>query len=311
MFFCKGIDIMTDKLAAVVVTYNRLSLLKKNIEALQKQKLKINMDILIIDNSSTDGTGKYIKELKNKKIQYFNTGKNIGGAGGFNYGIRKAVEEKYKWIWVMDDDTIPTPTAAEFLLAVDERLNGNFGFLSSRVLWKNGKACIMNSPKYHFRKIDQDLLKDEITEITQASFVSFFVRRQTILEVGLPIKDFFIWGDDVEFSRRIALKFKKRSFIVKNSVVYHYMTSNKGSNIALDSVNRIERYRYAYRNEFFLYRQGKLYDLIYFSLKCIYNMMKIILCSNNYKFKRAKVLLSAVMEGKSFEPKIENEFLTR
>ena len=89
------------------------------------------------------------------------------------------------------------------------------------------------------------------------------------------------------------------------------MTSNKGSNIALDSVNRIERYRYAYRNEFFLYRQGKLYDLIYFSLKCIYNMMKIILCSNNYKFKRAKVLLSAVMEGKSFEPKIENEFLTR
>ena len=98
MFFCKGIDIMTDKLAAVVVTYNRLSLLKKNIEALQKQKLKINMDILIIDNASTDGTGKYIKELKNKKIQYFNTGKNIGGAGGFNYGIRKAVEEKYKWI---------------------------------------------------------------------------------------------------------------------------------------------------------------------------------------------------------------------
>ena len=75
-----------NKIAVVVVTYNRLKLLKKCIYNLKNQR---NVDIIVINNASTDETEKYIQSIKNEKIIYCNTGKNLGGAGGFSYGIKK------------------------------------------------------------------------------------------------------------------------------------------------------------------------------------------------------------------------------
>ena len=77
----------TKKVIAVIVTYNRKELLKESINALLKQNYK-NLRILIIDNNSTDGTKEHIsEELKNENVIYENTGENLGGAGGFNYGM--------------------------------------------------------------------------------------------------------------------------------------------------------------------------------------------------------------------------------
>ena len=73
------------KVAAIVVTYNRKKLLLENIKALLAQTYR-NLDILIIDNCSTDGTKDAIQEyIKNKSIIYVNTGSNLGGDGGFQY----------------------------------------------------------------------------------------------------------------------------------------------------------------------------------------------------------------------------------
>ena len=91
------------KIAAVVVTYNRKDLLLECLSCLQNQNFsdasqacETSLDILVIDNASTDGTSKALKPLANtKQILYFNTGSNLGGAGGFNYGMRKAVELGY------------------------------------------------------------------------------------------------------------------------------------------------------------------------------------------------------------------------
>ena len=52
-----------NKVAIIVVTYNRKKLLKKNIEALLNQNYK-DFDLFIIDNASTDGTYNYIKKFK-------------------------------------------------------------------------------------------------------------------------------------------------------------------------------------------------------------------------------------------------------
>ena len=51
------------KIAAVVVTFNRKEYLVKNIEALLAQ-VNASMDILIIDNASTDGTEETIRDRK-------------------------------------------------------------------------------------------------------------------------------------------------------------------------------------------------------------------------------------------------------
>lgn len=95
-----------NKYAEVIVTYNRKKLLKENIEALLNQTFK-DHDILIVDNNSNDGTKEMVAEIQDKRIKYYNTGKNLGGAGGFAFGLRKAIELGYLYAWIMDDDSIP------------------------------------------------------------------------------------------------------------------------------------------------------------------------------------------------------------
>lgn len=93
------------RIVAVVVTYNRCELLKECIEALRSIEEKI--DIMVVDNASTDNTSEIVSKYSNdSNFLYYNTGKNIGGAGGFNYGIKRAYKLGYDYIWIMDDDTI-------------------------------------------------------------------------------------------------------------------------------------------------------------------------------------------------------------
>ena len=72
-----------------VVTYNRLDMLKCCLTSLMKQT--VACDIMIVDNASIDGTEEYVRSIACNTVFYFNTGRNLGGAGGFNFGIRKAV----------------------------------------------------------------------------------------------------------------------------------------------------------------------------------------------------------------------------
>ena len=98
---------MTNDIVAIIVTYNRKELLKESILSLFQQTYQ-NFSIYIIDNASTDGTYEYINDmLDNDRLYYFNTGKNLGGAGGFSFGIKEAVQNGFSYLWIMDDDTLP------------------------------------------------------------------------------------------------------------------------------------------------------------------------------------------------------------
>ena len=68
------------KVTAVVVTYNRKDMLVQCIDAISKQTYK-DLDILIVDNASTDGTKETVLQLNIPNLKYINTGANIGGAG--------------------------------------------------------------------------------------------------------------------------------------------------------------------------------------------------------------------------------------
>lgn len=108
---------------AIVVTYNRKELLKKCIHHLLNQTIQ-KLDILIVDNASTDGTGELVQNLycENERIHYENMGNNLGGAGGFAYGIKWAVMQGYDYLWIMDDDTIPENNALEEFIKKDHLL---------------------------------------------------------------------------------------------------------------------------------------------------------------------------------------------
>lgn len=293
------------KIVAVVVTYNRCELLKECIEALLKSNCRI--DILIIDNASTDDTKDIVNSfLINDNIKYFNTGKNLGGAGGFNYGIRRGYELGYDYIWVMDDDTIVNPDSLGELLNVIKDINGNFGWLSSLALWTDGKKCVMNyhvvdNHWYHEKKS----IIDGRLRCQAATFVSLLINRKAVQRVGLPITDYFIWGDDTEYTKRISDEF--HCYFVPGSQVIHKMKSNEGTSKIEDVVdeNRINRMFYSVRNDFCTYKKrGKLRTIrfIVIQLKSIGKVMK---SNKPYKWKKIKVLIKGLWAGVWFNPKIE------
>ena len=288
------------KVAAVVVTYNRKDLLIECIEALLNQEYS-DCDVIVVDNASTDGTSELVKETFGSSVIYVNTGSNLGGAGGFNYGMKTAYMLGYEYFWLMDDDCIVNPDSLSVLMKTAEDLNGNFGFLSSRVLWKDGSLCRMNIQKISYKKKIDDTIVS-LNKIIMATFVSFLVKRDIVDEVGLPITDFFIWADDLEYSRRISKTHD--CYYVFDSKVTHKSKSNIGSDIAVDETDNLGRYRYAYRNEYYLFRNEGVKGRFYYFVKRMYHRVKIIKNGKNVS-EKLKVISSAVKEGKSFYPQVE------
>lgn len=293
-----------NKVVAIVVTYNRKELLLKNIEALLNQTIK-NFDILIVDNDSNDGTYNELQDyLKNQRIRYINTGKNLGGAGGFEFGLTSAVNLSYEKFWLMDDDTIPTETAYEELVKSDEILHRDYGFLSSVVLWKDDSYCLMNRQKIKKPWYGKgNYLSYALLPTYYATFVSFFITIETIKKIGFPIKEFFIWGDDVEYSTRIAKQ--NDCYIVLKSVVKHETLLNTGSSIEKDSKERISRYYYAYRNEMYIAKRDGIKGLIYQIIKIIYHLFKILFFSKNNRMKKIYILFKGTIKGIFFNPKVK------
>ena len=292
---------------AVVVTYNRVDLLLKNIDCLLSQSSPC--DILIVDNASQDDTEKKVNLIcaENERVHYVNTGKNLGGAGGFNFGIKKACQMGYSHFWLMDDDCMPEKIALQKLLEAHECIGtGNYGYLSSAVLWQDGRECVMNRQKVkksYFENVH--LLEKGIIEVEQSTFVSVLIPRETVKKVGLPIKEFFIWGDDIEYTRRITVRNKMPSFLAGQSRVFHAMRENNGSSIALDNPQRISRYVYAFRNEAYLYRKEGIKGLCYYFAKCALNFLRILFKAKGKRIRRFLALFLGMIKGMLFFPKTE------
>ena len=292
---------MSDKIAAVVVTYNRKELLLECIEKLLSQTYDA-FDILLIDNHSTDGTREAIeKYLADPRIIYKNTGSNLGGAGGFQFGIKEAAKQDYEYVWLMDDDSMPTAEALEKLVKAYEDLD-NPGFLSSKVLWTDGQLCKINIQRSSLTKNISDF-SDRYISAAIASFVSLFVPMSVVKDVGLPIKEFFIWTDDWEYTRRISRKYP--CYVVTDSVVEHKTKNNTGANIAMDSEDRIDRYRYAYRNEMYLYKREGIKGMLHVVMRTPLHIFRVLKYAEKKKGYRIGIILKSTWKGIWFNPPIE------
>lgn len=293
---------------AVVVTYNRISLLKENIIALQQQTFPLNK-IVIVNNNSTDGTTDYLKDnfFTNDKFCIINLDKNIGGSGGFFEGIKKAVTLDCNWVWLMDDDTIPTPNSLENLV---RKINivDNIGFLGSQVLFSDGTPHKMNnvSPATNYiRDIQWNTFSSQnLFSVNYLSFVSCMINVNAIKKVGLPYREFFIWGDDQEYTERII----KSGFfggLVTDSIVYHKTKKNYAV-IFKDADDSLAwKYFYGERNRVFLQKRNrsKINFIIWFLIDTYKTNKKLKQINNNKKLKQQ--IKKGRLKGITFSPKID------
>ena len=212
-----------DRLVAVVVTYNRLDPLKVTLARLLAADAADLPRIVVIDNASTDGTGAWLAGLDDPRLDVVHSPENVGGAGGFEAGMRHAAA-RYDpdWMVLMDDDARPYPDALAAFHAQDR--SGAEAWAAA-VYHPDGRICDMNRPSRNpfwrpevlrrtllgggrdgFHMGAADYAADHPTDIDGTSFVGFFISRAGRVRAGFPDGGLFIYGDDVLYTLGLTAK---------------------------------------------------------------------------------------------------------
>jgi len=238
---------------AVIVTWNRRDLLLEALTALSAQGRPPDA-VIVIDNASTDGTSAAVRGGF-PEVRLATLDANYGGAGGFAYGMALALSDGADVIWLMDDDTVPGPDALATLLAARDQLpDGPPALIASRVIWTDGRAHPMNTPRTKpFATAAERRAADAVgcIPIRSASFVSILVEADDCRRRGLPQADFFLWNDDFEFTTRLLRG--RAGLLCPASVVTHKTTTFGGT-----EADPGDRFFYEVRNKIWTLRTGSL-----------------------------------------------------
>lgn len=196
-----------EKITAVVVTYCRLQLVKKTINALRNQLYKLD-SIIVIDNNSIDGTSEWLDSQNDLVVIHQ---ENVGGSGGFYRGIKEAYDRGADWIWCMDDDVYPRQDCLKNLLNSDD---DKVGILCPRRVINNqpfvGECMKLNFSSFlksfHEKETPLNLYEqDKPFSIMGMAFEGPLIKRNVVSKIGLPNKDLFILFDDTEYSYRAII----------------------------------------------------------------------------------------------------------
>jgi len=286
------------KITAVVVTHNRLNDLKVCINALKKQTRKVD-EIIVVNNDSKDGTKEWLDKQTNiTTIHQL----NLGGAGGFHNGMKLAYENGCDWVWCMDDDGFADTNCLKNLL---NRINNNYEVVGPFVLDKNKNnklafpcPCIkMKEKELAYNGTYVKKLFPEIIENWAVLFNGVLISQDVISEIGFPLKELFIWGDEFEYLRRIKRK-GFRYYTVTNAIFYHPKMKLKthtnlfGIEVIIDYKKEL-KYFYFFRNLGYLSKE----DYKFYNIKYLISQFVFYLTPKNFKPDLACFFLNSYFKG--------------
>lgn len=216
---------------AVVVTYNRLELLRHNLDCLRAQTHPL-AGIVVVNNGSTDGTEQWLDSQTDLTVI---TQDNCGGAGGFARGLIVALHLPAAWLWCMDDDVFPRPTCLEELLRESARQKADI--LAPRRL-VDGRVYSNDFVSYDLSRPFASLYvgkhvgtrTDVPVEIAGTAFEGPLIRREVVERIGLPNRDLFIFCDDTDYCLR-ATRAGFRIFYVPAALMdkHHFFSADNWS----------------------------------------------------------------------------------
>jgi len=223
-----------DNVCAIVVTYNRKEMLVETINGLLKQDTILNT-IYLIDNNSSDNTKEFLKqkgfvgELKDydnylfsnvkineKDIKYYRLKENIGGSGGFNFGLNKAYEDErgFNWFWLMDDDVEPLDNALIRMLEfkeISECIVPSKRAKDGEILHWWGWLNLRNLREY---PIPEKNFREGFAYVNMMCFEGVLISRNIVNKIGFPDIEFFIYGDDLVYGFK-ASKFTNNIYLTE------------------------------------------------------------------------------------------------
>lgn len=204
----------------VIVTYNRLAKLKKALHCYEEQTQGFR-NLIVVDNCSNDGTKEYLDVWEHHETAFrkivIHSSENVGGAGGFYLGQKKAMDIGADWVFVADDDAYAAPTmVGEFYKFVDEHDCSKLSAICATVRNMDGSIAeyhrdryeIVNGTNWFYKEFKRvHVAKEEYGQafftIDLLSYVGSFLNGQAMKKCGLVNPRYFIFHDDTEHSLRL------------------------------------------------------------------------------------------------------------
>lgn len=219
----------------IIPHFNGVEILDKCLASLEKTRYA-NFSVTIVDNGTVDESIR-LAMTKYRGIRVISAGKNLGYAGGCNFGFQRTGG---KYVIFLNNDTEQEPDWIERLVEVAESdeqiaalqpklLSMHAKLRGERVFDYAGAAGgMLDALGYPyalgrvFNTVEPDKGQyDEMREIFWASGAAMMVRRKAVEEVGAFDDDFFAHMEEIDLCWRLKIA-GYRIVNVPKAVVYHY-----------------------------------------------------------------------------------------
>ena len=215
------------KVCLLILTTNALAMTKEQLVDVAELETKgMDVECLVVDNGSHDGTEEAIKnyKLSNMDYKFIQSGANLGFAGGNNVGIKDALKRRFDYIDLLNNDLILPNDLVTKLVSYMEA-SPEVGLASpkmyfakgyefhkdrykenekGKVIWYAGGIVDKNNVYTTHRGVDEvDRGQyDKIEETDVANGATVIIRREVFEKVGLLDSSFFLYWEDADFSQR-------------------------------------------------------------------------------------------------------------
>lgn len=194
--------------------------------------------VIVVDNASADGSADAIRNHPLSAILLENR-ENLGGTGGFNTGIRYALEHlEQDFLWLLDNDAeVTASTLDEIVAAMEGDLT--IGIAGSCILSPEDQTVIVEAggfvdrrngtwlPNRRYQPYAPLQGKGLVEPVDYVPACSALIRASVVHQLGLLDERFFLHWDDIDFCARVR-EAGYRVVSVLDSPVYH--GAEKGHN---------------------------------------------------------------------------------
>jgi GT2 family glycosyltransferase len=211
------------RVAAVVLTYKRTTVLAETLRAISAQTRAPDR-IYVVDNAGDESTATLLRGDFPDAL-HMQTGENLG-TGGRTYGMQAAQADGFDAFWLVDDDSPPHPDALEALLAATGHSSGRVGVVGSR------GGVVRFGLILHVEDMQQLIRRRMGTDLFSVDFVLLdgsLILRRAVEAVGLPRVDYFIMLEDVEYPLRVRRAGLDVLLIGRDLMRRQYLGSTPGS----------------------------------------------------------------------------------
>lgn len=303
----------------VVLCYgDRLENLKDTLDALERNNPG---KILLVGNAVSQRVGKEIEQRVTEcSSRYCSVTSriNLGSAGGYALGIETALGfPEYDFLWLLDDDNCPQDHSLEALLACWE--SAPAGSLRAVVAHRKTQAghskaaTEWNEPTpregscvgFHFLNLifKRHSNKSEPSALPWTAYGGLLIPADLTRKIGFPRRDFFLYGDDLEWTLRITWAGGKIIPCPEAEIIdlcpSWNMIGGKGSNLRR-RIRDLESFRvyYEVRNRTWIARQYfQGYRPVYFINRTLFILIAGLMAFRYRRLNRFRLLRRAIRDG--------------